>query len=841
MTLRKPLLLALLATTSPTVLHAQEVPASVEGESVEVTAPAVADIPRATENAQEPPLDPGSGDPDAEDEEEGEEIVVTGQRLRGAVIGDIQPEVQLNRRDIRAYGAGNIGELLEALAPQTRSGRGRGGERPVVLVNGRRISGFSEIRTIPPEAIERIDILPEEVALKYGYRADQRVVNFVLRRRFRAITGEVEGGLATAGGRGSYEADVNILRLNRNGRWSFDADYEHESPLFESERDLVQTDPGAPFDSRPYRTLLPETDEISLNGTVNRTILGDVSATLNGEFQANSTRSFLGLPDSGGSDPLTRETEVMTGHVGLAIGGDIAPWRWSVTANYDRTASDSLTETEGPRDRAQSWTQNANAEAVAMGSLFDLPAGPVSTTFKLGAETLGLRSETLRSGVRQERELSRNRGDAQANVDLPIASRRNDVLAGIGDLSANANLAVEQLSDFGTLTTFGGGVNWAPIDEIDLIVSMTDESGAPSMQQLGDPTVVTPNVRVFDFLRGETVDINRIDGGNPDLLADNRRVFKAGLTVKPFSETDLTLSANYTSSRIRNPIASFPTATPEIEAAFPDRFVRDASGRLLSIDNRPVNFLRSDRRELRWGINFSKPIGPQGQRGGFGGPGSWRERRAAGQGASPAPQAGNPPPEGARSPPSGEGRQGRGGQGGGRGFGGFGGRGRQGGRLQFSLYHNLRFVDRILIREGVPELDLLNGSAVGSRGGQPRHELEFQAGISKNGLGARLTGNWQSGTVVRGGPAGSGATGDLRFSDFATLNLRLFADLGQQRSLVRKHRWLRGTRISLSVDNILDSRLQVRDATGTTPISYQPDLLDPLGRSVRISIRKLFF
>ena len=66
-------------------------------------------------------------------------------------------------------------------------------------------------------------------------------------------------------------------------------------------------------------------------------------------------------------------------------------------------------------------------------------------------------------------------------------------------------------------------------------------------------------------------------------------------------------------------------------------------------------------------------------------------------------------------------------------------------------------------------------------------------------------------------------------------------DLGQQRSLVRKHPWLRGTRISLAIDNLLDSRLQVRDEAGLTPTSFQPGLLDPLGRSVRLSVRKLFF
>jgi outer membrane cobalamin receptor len=781
---------------------------------------------------------------DQDDELDEEEIVVTGSRPRGSVLGDIEPEVQLDRREIRALGAGNLAELLEALAPQTRSGRGRGEGRPVMLVNGRRISGFSEIRTIPPEAIERIDILPEEVALKYGYRADQRVVNFVLRRRFRAVTAEVEGGLATAGGRGSYEAEVNFLRIDRAGRWSLDAEYEHADPLFESERDIVQAAPVA-ADLGDFRTLLSETDQFSLGGTLNRTVLGNVSATVNGRLDGSSSRAFLGLRANTTDAALTRESDTLAGHLGLALNGDISPsWRWSAVSNYDRSHTDTLTERDAGNDRAESTSQSGTAELVANGSLFGLPAGEVSTTLRAGAEARSLDSETLRAGVFQARELERQRGNFQANLDLPIASHRRAVLGALGDLSLNFNAEVEHLSDFGTLRTLGAGLNWSPIPEVDLIASVTDEDGAPSMQQLGDPVLLTPNVRVFDFLRGETVEISRLEGGNPDLLADNRRVLKLGATVRPLGETDLAITANYTASRIERPIASFPTATPEIEAAFPDRFTRDSGGRLLRIDSRPVNFARSDRQELRWGVNFSTPIGPQPQPPA----GGWRGRRGQGAGG------GGTPPEGGAAPPTGGGEaggqgprgrwqggggQGRGGSGGRR--GGFGGGGR-GGRLQLALYHNWRLEDRILIREGLPELDLLGGSAVGSRGGQPRHELELQTSFAKNGFGARLNANWQSGTHVRGGPDGlGGTTNDLFFSDFATVNLRLFADLGQQRSLVREHRWLRGTRISLSVDNLFDSRLKVRDETGSTPLSYQPGFLDPLGRSVRITLRKLFF
>ena len=79
----------------------------------------------------------------------------------------------MSARDVRSTGATNFDELLESIAPEIGSSRDAGAQ-PLVLLNGRRVSSYRELRDIPIEAIQRVDILPEEVALKYGYRADQR-------------------------------------------------------------------------------------------------------------------------------------------------------------------------------------------------------------------------------------------------------------------------------------------------------------------------------------------------------------------------------------------------------------------------------------------------------------------------------------------------------------------------------------------------------------------------------------------------------------------------------------------------------------------------------------------
>ncbi|MCH7861508.1 MAG: hypothetical protein IH998_07425, partial [Proteobacteria bacterium] len=111
---------------------------------------------------------PAAAQDQGPDETGDEGTIVVNGVLPGAVKTDVKPEVQLNPADIRAYGASNVSELITALQAQLGSSSGRGDEQPVILISGRR-SSMNEVRDLPTEAIDRIDILPEEVALQYGY------------------------------------------------------------------------------------------------------------------------------------------------------------------------------------------------------------------------------------------------------------------------------------------------------------------------------------------------------------------------------------------------------------------------------------------------------------------------------------------------------------------------------------------------------------------------------------------------------------------------------------------------------------------------------------------------
>ena len=783
-----------------------------------------------------------------------EEIVVTGARPRGSVVGDIPPENTLDARDVRATGATSITELLDALAPQIGSVRGRGGEAPVLLLDGLRVSGFRELRDIPTEAIQRVEILPEEVALKYGYRADQKVVNIVLRQRFRSTTAQVGAGIATDGGYGSGNADVTRFLVQRAGRTTLNLHASGNSLLTEAERN-IRLDPaqitGTTDQELAARSLVGSNRDIRGSAVFNRTVFGNVSGTLNTELEHSEGRSLIGLNPSL-LEPLARNTDANSAHLGGVLNGTTkSQWRWTVTSNADLdvdvTRSDRA-DPAFPLDRVRSTTASGDLKGTANGKLFKLPAGDATTTLTLGGSTVHLDSTRTRLGAISSTSLSRTEGEAAVNLDLPI-SRRNRDFSALGNLTLNANAEVDQLSDFGTLTTIGAGANFSPADRLNFIASWTREEGPPTINQLGDPVLDTPGSRIFDFTTGRTVLVDAITGGNPNLQSDLRHVVKLSTNWQPSSKTDLRFRADFVHQTIERPIGNI-TVTSAFETAFPDRFVCNTpngrctpSAQLVSVDLRPVNFDSSRRDALRIGFDFSKPLKSRRpsqavidqlrQQFGFGGRGA----QPGTPGTAPSPGA---PPQGAPSGAPPEGGRGGGGFGGGRGGRGggggfFGGGNGSRGRLQFSLTDTITFVDKVRITPGGPEIDYLHGDAAGSTGGTPRHKVEAQAGWSNNGLGARLGANWRSGTTVT-----SLNGDDLRFSPYGTFDLRLFANPGDIPEVAVKHPWLRGTQFRLEVNNIFNSRPQVRDATGIVPINYQPGLLEPIGRTIMISFRKLF-
>jgi iron complex outermembrane receptor protein len=927
---------ALLVAASPAALAA-----SLDADDVTAKAGTI-DVAQA----QTPASPPADTEPD----DDGDTIVVVAERLRGSIQTDVPPVAELSARDVASYGASSLAELLQQIAPQTGSARGRGGDGPVVLLNGQRVSGFRAIRDIPPEAIQKVEVFPEELALKYGFRPDQRVINFILVENYQSLAAEVDNGLSTQGGYGTTEFEGTFTKLGKNTRLIVDVEYEMATALRESERGIVQPDSSAPFalagniGSSPYssgsaidpalsalagrtvtlagvpqgitgapalsaftgaanttdlgefRTLVPNSDRIQANATYIRTLGVDTNVQVNATYTNNFATSLLGLntatltiPTSNPFSPFSRDVSLLTAFgdpraitrtvdtdtysLGFNANGVLpANWKWALTGDYTRV--DTLTIIDQPvdvsglqaaisratnainpftgtlgsllpalvSDAAQSRNQLFNSQLTANGKLADLPAGPVNVTLVGGFARRLQDSTDSRLAGEGSNSLARSEANISGNIDVPLVdSYMSDWF---GKLSVNGNLGYRELSDVGGLLSFGYGLNWSPTDTVTIQASLIAEEAAPGISQLGDPQIVTPNVSTFDLARNETVLATIISGGNPLLTPEERRDVKISFNYRPPFIEGLDFLAEYIRNRSYGTTSSFPILTPEIEAAFPDRIIRDADGSLLAIDQRAINYDRVTSDRLRYGINFSRQIGGS-DRGGGAGAGA-RGSGAGGPGAGGPPrgdgQAGAPPAGGPRGERAAAGGPPRGTGAGGppRGpSGGFGpGAGGRGGRWNISIYHTIRFAETIRIRSGLPELDLLDGSAIGSSGGVPRHGIEMEGGLFLNGVGLRFTGNYQSGSRVDGGVL-PGAT-DLRFNDIATFGMRAFVNFDNKPKLTESVPFLKGSRLRLGVDNIFNAQQRVTTDAGEIPLRYQAGFIDPQGRVVSLSFRKRF-
>ncbi|MCB2047526.1 MAG: TonB-dependent receptor [Novosphingobium sp.] len=853
--------------------------------------------------AQEVPVE-SADDGDAKSTD----IVVVATRYAGQVDTDIPPVLTLDEADITSYGASSIAELLDALAPQTGSGRGRGGGRPVILLNGQRISSFREMRSIPPEAIRRMEVLPEEVALRFGYPAEQRVVNFILKDNFSSKQIAGEFNMPTRGGYTNWELEGGRLRIDGPSRMNLEAKIVDTSLLTEAERGIIQDDSELArllvgVDPGKYRSLAPENREITLNGTWS-TGLGDegMGGTLsaNGAYTRTDTRSLTGLDGLllAGSDQTLRALERNTAtdlfQGGLALNKPLGDWLMTLTgdASYSEatTLSDLPGGIEAGRAEAQSKDMSLSSLATLAGRPFSLPAGDASLTVKAGFDFDRSDNSNTR-GAAGNTVLKRGDASAGANLSLPITSRKNDVLAGIGDLSLNASAGVNHLSDFGTLNDWSAGLTWKPTEKLTLQASYLVKDAAPTLSQLGAPQIVTFNVPVYDFTRGEAALVTVTSGGNPALLAEKQRDWKisANWDLPIFDRSNLLVE--YFRNSSSDVSQSFPLLTPAIEAAFPDRVTRDASGQLIAIDRRPVTFDKVESSRIRWGFNISGRLTKESEQGDA--PESPPARTEPAQTPPPERGEGRPafdpqrfqqmktlmcgdtPPDPAalpermrerltgadgkidearlaqlrericnsdgppaRAAPAGENAAPA--SGGSRAGGGampFGRGGPPVGRWNLSVYHTYRLTDRVTIAEGGPVLDQLAGDAI-SAGGVPRHEVTFEGGLFNKGTGLRLSGTWAAPATVKA--SGAPGTSDLRFGSTFVVNARFFLNLGQRESLVEKVPFLKGTRIALTVDNIFDSRQKVTDEDGLIPLAYQRAYREPQGRVLGIDIRKMF-
>jgi len=618
------------------------------------------------------------------------EIIVTASRRRGQLDVEQAPLLELEEDDIAAQGVTSIEDLITQIVNQTGSARGRGGGRPVILINGIRVGSFREFRNYPPEALERVEVFPEEVAQRFGFAPDRRVINLILKENYRNAEVELEFEGPARGGYHQREQEFGFLQIADGARINVNLEASDTSLLTEDERNIVQTTesvsdlPGDPDQSR-FRSLVPDSRSLEAEISYAKALIDSgISLSANTSYDREDRRSLQGLNTvllSDGKQSVLRtfgeETplEQRLSSDTLATSGSLTKPvnAFRLTSTFDA----SLVETQQQVDRrfdTDELMQDALAgllpldgalpEVAAVGfdqtntrtisgstlttfrgPLAYLPGGEMSATFNLGYDWTTLQSDDTRTDL----ETDRTRGELSTgmNIVVPITSRQEGFADTLGSFTLNAQIGLQHLSDFGTLGDYTLGLNWEPFDNLDLSATYIEREVAPSLTQLGDPQVELPNVPVFDFVTGETVLASVVTGGNPDLLAETQRDWKLAANWElPFWE-NTRFTVEYVTNRSDDVTSAFPQVTPEIEAAFPDRITRGLDGRLERIDRRFVTFAETRADRVQFSLFTRGSFGEGG--GGSEGRGDRRPRASRAQSASARADSGGPPNSGQRA------------------------------------------------------------------------------------------------------------------------------------------------------------------------------------------------
>lgn len=218
-----------------------------------------------------------------------EKVEVTGSGIKRIEGEGALPITVITRSDIDKSGATTAIELLQLISANTSSGnislgnvigaltfssqtaslRGLGGGRTLVLINGKRASGFAgevngvqgvNLAVIPFAAIERVEVLKDGASAVYGSDAIGGVINFILRQDYRGGEVTIYAGAPTRSGGGAQQTISGAAGI---GDLTTDKFNVVVSASYNDQKNLVQRDRN--FSNTAYRA------DIGLDSTSSHT------------------------------------------------------------------------------------------------------------------------------------------------------------------------------------------------------------------------------------------------------------------------------------------------------------------------------------------------------------------------------------------------------------------------------------------------------------------------------------------------------------------------------------------------------------------------------------------
>lgn len=797
-------------------------------------------------------------------------IVVTATR-RGEA--EVAAESEFGEEEISSRGEDNIRDLLDRLSPFI----GGNGEEPVILINGKPAGYDQSILYYPAEALERLAVLKPEAAAHYGEPAGKPVVNLVLKKNYSMLNADAGFTFATSGGQRGGTLSVGRAAISGDTRWNVQAQIGADSALLRSSRRLAarqgifdsvgivtsidgaELDPAlsaatgkrASFASIPskalsripeladfsetsglshnvdpdrYETLLPSRRTASLNVGVTRPV-GDFTVSLGLNADRNISEGLRGLPiapvsiPSGNPwSPFAKDVDLVRPFEGeralryrntgtsfganMTVNGKIAGWRSSLAINYSRNWASSLLENGIDIATVQQLVDAADLdfnpygrwdESLLLANLSRTQAENFSARLNAQKSMLKLPAGPIVSSITASANQSRSNGWQRARSEEQYhATVRSPPQR---QISGQIGISVP-------IARRGRALGWLGDLSAGFSASVEMMTANRAKRRFGGSLFWAPSPILdlrgsIDFA-GASPSFEQLNGPIVNSIVrvfDYARQESAELLWITGGNQELRLGRRQSltlASKLRPLNNEFLTLNvtyrqivakggvspfPELTPAIEAAFPDRISR---DSEGRLVSVdARAVNLEKETNAELSTSLALR-----------WEQKRAASQTDAQDPL-----------------------------------------QIALSVGHRWRMNSELRVRPGTPVIDQLRDS------GQSRHNLIIDASVGKRGIGTSLSGNWSSPSRLRG--AGENPNG---FSFRPALNLTLSAFVEPERLFdgVRDSALLKGVKISIEIQNLLDGYNHVLLDDGSVPAGYSHDEIDPLGRAARLTIRKQF-
>lgn len=811
------------------------------------------------------PQEPASADDGVPDDE----IVVTADRYGEAKVA---AESELGEDEIASHGSDSIQELLIRLAPLINSGPGQ----PVVLINGKPAGFDQSILSYPTEALARLAVLKPEAAAQYGEAPGTRVINLVLKKNFsmRNVDAGVNG--ATAGGQYGGSLSAGQTAISGDIRWNVNARIGRDSALRKTARNVPpragafdrvgfvsavdggEIDPllsavagslvtvaaippgalsGVPtladfattandiyaLDPDAYDDFQPARRNMSLNVGITRAV-GNFSVSLNLNANRSDSKGRRGLPMASvvvpagspwtpfsgdvmltrpyaGERALRAENSSKSFGGSLNVNGMVAGWQASLGVNYSRNWGDNLLERGVDVDRAR--------QLIDAGDPGFNPWGMWDSSLLLATRNRS-NNENLVARVQVQKDiLSLPAGPLALSISANASrgrseSRRSDNSGAPAILSVSKRREADGQISLGVPISQRGAAEIGPLGDISLDLSVSGQTMAdgPLQKRFGgglnwspfpivqfrgslDYVEIAPT---FELLDGPIVTrINRIFDYRRGEIAEPVWITGGNPDLGSGSMQSLSLDANLRPFNDQVLTLNFgyrQSVAKGAISAFPDLTpVIEAAFPERVTRDADGRLVAIDARAINLARETDAALI------------SGVSLRLPGRNAASAAK------ETAIANPL---------------------------QISVSLNHNMRLKNELRTRAGVPDIDRLADS------GQSRHSLSLQITVGKRGIGANLNGNWSSAARVRS------VDRVFHFKPPMLFNISMFLEPDRLFGPVEKGTFLDDLKLSLDVQNLLNGYRRVTLDDGSVPAGYTHDEIDPLGRVIRLTVRKRF-